>query len=128
MPQIATSGTAARLIPQNSQRVSLLMMNLDATDNIFGDADTKVPSSGLTTSNASIRLGPGAAISINRLTDGLAQIQDSYTFIASANTPILAWFETENFNRRTGKFEFTQEELLTKLKEMLERVFKDKGV
>jgi len=122
MPQFATSTTAATAIPQNGLRVSLLVINLDATDSIFIDTTTRVGT--ITTSNAGIRLAPGAATSINRLTDGLAEIQDSYQVIASANTPTLAWFETESINRRTGKIEPLDADLLLKIIELLKEKIK----
>lgn len=119
MPQFATSTTAATPIPANNLRVSLLLLNIDATNNIFLDTSTRVGT--VSSTNAGVRLTPNQSVAVNKLTDGLAQIQDSWQAIASAGTPTLLWLETERLDRRTGKLEFLDTELLEKVIQILQQ-------
>lgn len=96
MPQFATSVTAAKAVPQNRLRKSIVFTNIDTIDSIFLD---NKGSALLTTANAGIRLRPGDSIAFNKLIDGDAEITDAWTTIASANTPTLLWFETEEVQR-----------------------------
>lgn len=95
---VTTSITAREAIPQSALRKSLVLQNTDATDTIF---IMRERNSGLavTSTNYDIKLGPGASLSLSSLLDGTEAIQDRYTAIASANTPILAVFETEDIRR-----------------------------
>lgn len=95
---VATSITARELVPQNKLRKSITFMNVDATDTVY----LKKERPGVTTVTSTdfdIRLSPGAAYSLNALLDGVSAIQDRYTVIASANTPSVSIFETEEIER-----------------------------
>lgn len=45
------------------------------------------------------RIGPGGAIAVNTLTDGLREIQERVTIIAASGTPRVSFFETEDVRR-----------------------------
>jgi hypothetical protein len=96
MPQFTTSVTAAVAVPQNRLRKSIVFTNQDTQDNIFLD-NRNIGT--ITTANAGIRLRPGDSIAFDTRVDGEAQVTDQWQAIASANTPSLVWFETENFQR-----------------------------
>lgn len=95
---ITTGAAALEAIPQSAIRKSLVLQNTDATDIIYVKRERK---GALTVSSTDfdIKLGPGASLSLSSLLDGTEAIQDRYTCIAAANTPILAVFETEDFKR-----------------------------
>lgn len=95
---ITTGAAALEAIPQSAIRKSLVLQNTDATDIIYVKRERK---GALTVSSTDfdIKLGPGASLSLSSLLDGTEAIQDRYTCIAAANTPVLAVFETEDFKR-----------------------------
>jgi hypothetical protein len=98
MPLKATSIVASELIPKNTLRKSLLLLNEDGTDSVY----IKRERSEATTVSATDhdhRIGPGASFSLNSMLDGKEWIQGRYTAIASANTPTIAIFETEDITR-----------------------------
>jgi hypothetical protein len=92
------SNVAGELLPANASRKSLFIQNEDTVDTVY----IKRERSEFTTVSATdhdIRLGPGAATGLNSLLDGSNAIQARYTVIASANTPRVAYFETEDIQR-----------------------------
>lgn len=96
---LVTTGVAAvEAIPQSALRKSLVLQNTDSTDTIYIKRERQ-SALAVTSTNYDIKLGPGASLSLSSLLDGTEAIQDRYTAIASANTPILAVFETEDFKR-----------------------------
>lgn len=95
---VTTSIAAVEAIPQSALRKSLVLQNTDATDVIFVKRERNSALT-VTSTNFDIRLGPGASLSLSSLLDGTEAIQDRYTCVASANTPVLAVFETEDFKR-----------------------------
>lgn len=95
---ITTSITAREAIPQSALRKSLVLQNTDATDIIYIKRERN-SALAVTSTDYDIKLGPGASLSLSSLLDGTEAIQDRYTCIASANTPILAVFETEDIKR-----------------------------
>lgn len=95
---VTSSITAAQLVPQNKLRRSITFINIDATDTVY----LKKERPGVTTVSATdfdLRLPPGASYSLNSMLDGKEAIQERYTFIASANTPQVSVFETEEIER-----------------------------
>ena len=96
MPQFATSVTAATPIPENRLRRSLHLFNDDATDKIFLDAKKNAA---ITAATASIVLNAKSGFSLNINSDGEFTLTGSFQAIASANTPNLIWFETEDIRR-----------------------------
>lgn len=95
---VATSITARELVPQNKLRRSLTMINVDGTDTVFIKRE-RPGTTTVTSTDFDLRLPPGASYSLNSLLDGSAAIQDRYTVIASANTPNVSIFETEENER-----------------------------
>lgn len=89
---------AVEIMPRNTYRKSLVIQNEDSTDTVFVKREH---GEGLTVSSTDhdIKLGPGASIALNSITDGMEAIQSRYTAIASANTPRVAFFETEDIKR-----------------------------
>ena len=89
---------AVEILPGNTSRISLVILNEDTTDSIFlkrerGEALT------VSSTDHDFKIGPGASLGLSNLIDGSESIQARYTGIASANTPRIAFFETENIKR-----------------------------
>lgn len=92
------STAASELFPRNSSRKSWIITNEDSADSVF----LKFERDENTTVSATIhdyKIGPGGNIASNTLTDGLSTIQSRVTVIASANTPRVSWFESEDIVR-----------------------------
>ena len=96
MPQNALSTTASIPVPENRLRQSIVFTNIDTVNDIFLDT-SNIPT--ITSANAGIKLRPSDSIAFNDFIDGKAQLQDSWQAIASAGTPTLLWFETEEVMR-----------------------------
>jgi hypothetical protein len=92
------SVTAQEVLPRNVSRKSLSIQNEDTTDNIFIKRES---GESLTVSaiDHDFKVGPGGSMALNFTLDGKQAIQDRYTMIASANTPRVAYFETEDIER-----------------------------
>jgi hypothetical protein len=92
------SATASEAIPANANRKSLVIQNEDTTDAVYvmREAGEAVLVSATV---HDIKLGPGSSISVNSLLDGIKAVQARYTCIASANTPRIAVFESEDILR-----------------------------
>lgn len=89
---------AVEILPGNTSRISLVIQNEDSTDSVYvkrerGEALTA------SSTDHDIKIGPGASLALSNLVDGSEAIQARYTGIASANTPRIAFFETENIKR-----------------------------
>lgn len=98
MPLITVPNTASELIPKNTMRKSLLMLNEDGANSVY----IKRERSEATTVSATDhdhRIGPGAAFSLNSLLDGKEWIEGRYTAITSAGNVSVAVFETEDIKR-----------------------------
>ncbi len=92
------STSASELIPSNASRKSIAILNEDTTDTIF----VKMEMGELLTVSAidhDWRLGPGGSLSLNSLLDGTQTIQSRFTMIATANTPRISVFDTEDIRR-----------------------------
>lgn len=98
MPSLATSTSAVEVVPQNLVRKSIIFLNEDTTDSIFLMRERNATPTVSSTVH-DFKLSPGASLAINQNTDGSQAIQERYTCIASANTPRLAYFETEDIKR-----------------------------
>lgn len=98
MPSKLASTGAAELLPANSVRVSLGFNNEDSTDSIFIKKE-RSENTTVSATDHDWKLGPGGILTFNATQDGEAAIQARYTFIASANTPRISFFETENLKR-----------------------------
>lgn len=96
---LVTSGVAAvLLIVRNRNRKSLIMQNTDTADTVYIKRE-RAATPTVSATDFDFKLSPGAAVGLNSLLDGMEAIQDSYSVIASANTPVVAVFETEDIVR-----------------------------
>lgn len=95
---VTSSVTAGLLIVRNRNRKSLIIQNTDTTDTVFVKRE-RAATATVSSTNFDFKLSPGAAVGLNSLLDGTEAIQDSYSVIASANTPVVAVFETEDIVR-----------------------------
>jgi len=98
MPLITVPNTASELIPKNTLRKSLLLLNEDGANSVY----VKRERSEATTVSATDhdhRIGPGAAFSLNSTLDGQEWIVGRYTAISSAENVSIAVFETEDIVR-----------------------------
>ena len=92
------STSAEELFPRNSVRKSLIIQNEDGTDSAYIKRE-RSENTTVTATDHDFKIGPGATLALNSLIDGASAIKDRYTVIASANTPRLAFFETEETDR-----------------------------
>lgn len=86
------------IIPANTTRKSLNILNEDGADSVY----IKRERSEATTVSATDhdwRIGPGGAVTLNAQMDGIETIRGRFTAISSANTPVVAVFETEDIRR-----------------------------
>lgn len=98
MPTKTTSITASELVPRNRSRKSMIFSNEDSADSVYIKRE-RAETPTVSATDHDHRIGPGGLISLNFGTDGIEAIQDRWTVVASANTPRIAWFETEDIVR-----------------------------
>jgi hypothetical protein len=75
-----------------------VFLNEDTVDSVY----LKKERSEVTTVSATdhdYKIGPGGVIALNNMNDGSQAIQSRWVGIASANTPRIAFFETEDITR-----------------------------
>ena len=92
------ANTASELVPHNGGRKSFVFQNEDTTDSIYIKKEPGVDLN-VSSTNHDYKIFPGAVIALNYQNDGEEAIQERWTFISSANTPRIAYVETENFKR-----------------------------
>lgn len=95
---VTTGATAVILATRNRQRKSLLIQNTDGTDVVYVKRERNEVLS-VSSTDFDFRIPPGGAVGLNSLLDGIEAIQDSYSVIANANTPVVSFFETEDVVR-----------------------------
>jgi len=98
MPSFTTSIAAAEILPSNTDRKSLVFLNEDTADSIYIKKE-RSENATVSATDHDYRIGPGGVISLNSVNDGKQAIQSRWTCIASANTPRIAYFETEDIQR-----------------------------
>lgn len=98
MASRTTSNVASELLPRNASRKSFVIQNEDATDIVYVKLE-RAENTSVSTTDHDFRLGPGASLALNASTDGIQAIQSRITCIASANTPRVSYFETEDILR-----------------------------
>lgn len=98
MPSFLASVAAVEIVPRNTLRKSLILLNEDNTDSIYIKREQGGGNTVSATDHDYVLL-PSSVVSLNTLTDGTQFIQGRWTCIASANTPRMAWFETEDVVR-----------------------------
>lgn len=98
MTSRTASTAAAELIPANTVRKSLAIQNEDSTDSVW---IMREAGQDLTVSSTihDWKLPPGGSLTFNSLLDGLKAVQARYTIVASANTPRINFFESEDIQR-----------------------------
>lgn len=89
------SNVASELIPRNRLRKSLIFQNEDSTDIVYIKRESPQNTT-VSSTDHDHRIAPGGLITLNYGTDGQEAIQDRWTCIASANTPRVSLFETED--------------------------------
>lgn len=90
--------SATELIPSNTYRKSLIIQNEDTTDSVYIKRE-KAETPTVSATDHDYKIGPGGSLALNSSVDGTEAIQARYTVIASANTPRVAYFETEDIKR-----------------------------
>jgi hypothetical protein len=94
----ATSTAASEIVPRNTYRKSLAIINEDTTDSLYVKREGAETLS-VSSTDHDWKITPGGALSFNSLVDGMEAVQARYTVVASANTPRIAYFETEDVKR-----------------------------
>lgn len=95
MASKTVSNVASEILTRNTLRKSFVIQNEDATDVVYLKRE-RSENTTVSTTEHDIKLGPGSSFSLNALSDGLQAIVDRWTAVASANTPRVAIFETED--------------------------------
>ncbi len=93
-----TIGAASEIIPANSNRRSLAIQNEDGTDSVYIKREAG-ESLTVSSTDHDWKLSPGGSIAFNSTIDGIRAIQARYTGVSSANTPRIAFFESEDLQR-----------------------------
>jgi hypothetical protein len=76
----------------------MIFSNEDSTDSVFVKRE-RAETPTVSATDHDHKIAPGGIITLNFGTDGVEAIQDRWTCIASANTPRISWFETEDIKR-----------------------------
>jgi hypothetical protein len=98
MPSKTTSIVAEEVLPRNTARKSIVFLNEDAADSIYLKKE-RAENLTVSATDHDYRIGPGGVIALNNINDGSQAIQERWTCVASANTPRIAFFETEDIIR-----------------------------
>lgn len=93
-----TSTQAETLLPGNAYRKSFAIQNEDGTDSVYIKRE-KNETLSVSSTDHDWKVGPGGSLSLNSLLDGTEMIQSRFTVIASANTPRISFFESEDIRR-----------------------------
>jgi hypothetical protein len=101
MPTVTADTTGVLIFPKNKLRRSFSIQNTDTAINVFVG---RQPIGTLSSTVFDIRLTAGQTVTLNATLDGAPQIQDRWNVVAASGNPIVAWFETESFDREAGKF------------------------
>lgn len=98
MPLIVVPNTASELVPKNTVRKSLLILNEDATNSVYIKKE-RAEATTVSATDHDHRIGPGASFSLNSTLDGKEWIISRYSAITSAGNVNVAVFETEDIIR-----------------------------
>lgn len=98
MASKTVSNVASELLPNNTNRKSFVIQNEDSTDIVYVKLE-RSENTTVSSTDHDHRLGPGGALALNFNNDGIKAIQSRITVIASANTPRISYFETEDVMR-----------------------------
>jgi hypothetical protein len=89
---------ASEIIAANASRKSLTIQNEDTTNSVYIKREMGELLS-VSATDHDLLLGPGASFGVNSVMDGTQAIQSRYTGIASAGTPRVGVFESEDQRR-----------------------------
>lgn len=92
------STAASEILPSNTNRKSLSIVNEDTTDTVYVKRE-RAEFTSVSSTDHDFRLGPGGSMTLNSQSDGTQAIQARYTGVASANTPRVSFFESEDITR-----------------------------
>lgn len=92
------SNVASEILAENTIRKSFVIQNEDSSISVFVKKE-RPGNNSVSTTDHDHQVGPGAALSVNTLTDGQEAIQARWTIIAASGTPLVSFFETEDFKR-----------------------------
>lgn len=98
MPSLTLSTSASEILPSNASRKSFVIQNESGADSVYIKRE-RAESTTVSSSNHDLLLGPGGSVALNEANDGATSIQGRWTGVASANTPRIAYFETEDVVR-----------------------------
>jgi hypothetical protein len=90
--KLASTG-AAELVPQNSQRKSIVFQNEDTADSIYIKKE-RPGNTTVSSSDHDYKIFPASGIVLSFQSDGEEAVQERWTYIASANTPRISIVET----------------------------------
>jgi hypothetical protein len=98
MASVTIPNSATVILPRNVSRKSFSIQNEDGTDIVYvkreeGEALT------VSATDHDFRIGPGSSLALTLNEDGSQQVGGRWTGIASANTPRISFFETEDVVR-----------------------------
>jgi hypothetical protein len=98
MPSKTMSIAAEEIMPANTSRKSIVFLNEDNTDSVYIKKE-RSENATVSATDHDYKIGPGGVIALNNVNDGTQAIRSRWTGIASANTPRIAYFETEDIER-----------------------------
>lgn len=98
MPSLTIGTAASEILPSNTSRKSFVIQNESGADSVYVKRE-RAESTTVSATDHDILLGPGASMALNEANDGRTAIQGRWTGVASANTPRLSYFETEDLVR-----------------------------
>ena len=100
MPTQTISNSAALFLNPNPLRKSLIIQNQDASINIFLKKMVNTSAAAdVSSTDHDVRLGPGASLTLNWISDGIEAIQSRYDVIAASGTARVSFLETEDRRR-----------------------------
>ena len=92
------SVSATEIMPRNTARKSIVFQNEDSADSVYIKKE-RAENTTVSATDHDYKIGPGGVIALNSVNDGTQAIQSRWVGVASANTPRLAYFETEDIVR-----------------------------
>ena len=98
MSSVQLSTSASVVLPRNVSRKSFSIQNEDGTDIVYVKREEGAALT-VSATDHDFRIGPGSSLALTLNEDGSQQVGGRWTAVASANTPRIAFFETEDVVR-----------------------------
>lgn len=98
MASFTVPNSAVVILPRNVTRKSFSIQNEDGTDIVYVKRE-EGESLSVSATDHDFKIGPGSSLTLTTIQDGTQQVGGRWTGIASANTPRVATFETEDIAR-----------------------------